>query len=67
MFGDFEVNFLPELKHLQDDGYNILTYDLRNCGFCRDETARSAVSGSWSAGTLSVPSVTQRAERIWRR
>lgn len=32
MFGGFEVNFLPELKHLHDAGYNILTYDLRNCG-----------------------------------
>ena len=32
MLGGFEVNFLPELKHLHDAGYNILTYDLRNCG-----------------------------------
>lgn len=32
MFGGFEVNFLSELKHLHDAGYNILTYDLRNCG-----------------------------------
>lgn len=32
MFGGFEVNFLPELKHLHDAGYNTLTYDLRNCG-----------------------------------
>lgn len=32
MFGGFEVNFLPELKHLHDAGYNILTYDLRNHG-----------------------------------
>lgn len=31
-FGGFEVDFLPELKHLHDAGYNILTYDLRNCG-----------------------------------
>jgi pimeloyl-ACP methyl ester carboxylesterase len=31
-FGGFEVNFLPELKHLRDAGYNILTYDLRNHG-----------------------------------
>ena len=31
-FGGFEVNFLPELKHLHDAGYNILTYDLRNHG-----------------------------------
>ncbi len=32
MFGGFEVNFLPELRHLHHAGYNILTYDLRNCG-----------------------------------
>ncbi len=32
MFGGFEVNFLPELKHLHDAGYNILTYDMRNHG-----------------------------------
>ena len=32
MFGGFEVNFLPELKHLHDAGYNIFTYDLRNHG-----------------------------------
>lgn len=36
MFGGFEVNFLPELKHLHDAGYNILTYDLRNCGLSGD-------------------------------
>jgi hypothetical protein len=27
-----EINFLFELKHLHDAGYNILTYDLRNLG-----------------------------------
>lgn len=32
MFGGFEVNFLPELKHLHDAGYNIITYDFRNHG-----------------------------------
>jgi pimeloyl-ACP methyl ester carboxylesterase len=32
MFGGFEVNVLPELRHLHDAGYNILTYDLRNHG-----------------------------------
>jgi len=32
MFGGFEVNFLPELKHLHDAGYNIVTYDIRNHG-----------------------------------
>jgi pimeloyl-ACP methyl ester carboxylesterase len=43
MFGGFEVNFLPELKHLHDAGYNILTYDLRNCGMSGE--ANSNTSG----------------------
>lgn len=43
MFGGFEVNFLPELKHLHDAGYNILTYDLRNCGLSGD--ANGVTSG----------------------
>ena len=28
----FEVDFLPEYKHLHEAGYNVLTYDLRNHG-----------------------------------
>jgi hypothetical protein len=43
MFGGFEVNFLPELKHLHDAGYNILTYDLRNCGM--SGAANGGISG----------------------
>lgn len=43
MFGGFEVNFLPELKHLHDAGYNILTYDLRNCGMSGE--ANGGISG----------------------
>lgn len=43
MFGGFEVNFLPELKHLHDAGYNILTYDLRNCG--QSGAANGGISG----------------------
>lgn len=43
MFGGFEVNFLPELKHLYNAGYNILTYDLRNCGLSGD--ANGGISG----------------------
>jgi alpha/beta superfamily hydrolase len=30
---DFEVNFMPDYKHLHDAGYNVLTYDMRNFGF----------------------------------
>ncbi|OAT70978.1 hypothetical protein AWB85_00085 [Mycobacteroides immunogenum] len=30
--GGFEVNFLPQYKALNDAGYNVLTYDLRNHG-----------------------------------
>ncbi|MEE1943007.1 alpha/beta hydrolase [Streptomyces sp. TRM 70361] len=29
---DFEVNFMPDYKILHDNGYNVLTYDFRNCG-----------------------------------
>ncbi|GMA14266.1 alpha/beta hydrolase [Deinococcus metallilatus] len=43
MFGGFEVNFLPELKHLHDAGYNILTYDLRNHG--QSGQANGGISG----------------------
>ena len=42
-FGGFEVNFLPELKHLHDASYNILTYDLRNCG--RSGEGNGGISG----------------------
>lgn len=42
-FGGFEVNFLPELKALHEAGYNILTYDLRNCG--RSGEANGGISG----------------------
>ncbi|MET8706697.1 alpha/beta hydrolase [Streptomyces californicus] len=31
-FADFEINFLPDYKHLHDAGYNVLAYDLRNHG-----------------------------------
>jgi uncharacterized protein len=43
MFGGFEVNFLPELKHLHEAGYNILTYDLRNHG--QSGEANGIISG----------------------
>lgn len=29
---DFEVNFMPDYKHLHDAGYNVLVYDMRNFG-----------------------------------
>ncbi|ECF0157180.1 alpha/beta hydrolase [Salmonella enterica subsp. enterica serovar Mbandaka] len=38
-----EINFLFELKHLHDAGYNILTYDLRNLG-------RSGTGGNGACG-----------------
>lgn len=43
MFGGFEVNFLPELRHLHDAGYNILTYDLRNHGL--SDSANGNIAG----------------------
>jgi uncharacterized protein len=39
---NFEVNFMPDYKHLHDAGYNVLTYDLRNFG----------LSGPSSGGVL---------------
>jgi hypothetical protein len=42
--GGFEVNFLPEYKALQDAGYNILCYDIRNHG----------LSGSGNGGTVGI-------------
>lgn len=45
MFGGFEVKFLPELKHLHDAGYNILTYDLRNCGMSGEGNANTSGLG----------------------
>jgi hypothetical protein len=45
MFGGFEVNFLPELKHLHDAGYNILTYDLRNCGLSGEANGNTSGLG----------------------
>lgn len=38
-----EINFLRELKHLHDAGYNILTYDLRNLG--RSGTGNNGACG----------------------
>jgi pimeloyl-ACP methyl ester carboxylesterase len=29
---DFEVNFMPDYKHLHEAGYNVLCYDMRNFG-----------------------------------
>lgn len=43
-FAGFEVNFLPELKHLHDAGYNVLTYDLRNHG----------LSGAGNGGVVAI-------------
>ncbi|HBP6530959.1 TPA: alpha/beta hydrolase, partial [Pseudomonas aeruginosa] len=43
MLDPTEINFLFELKHLHDAGYNILTYDLRNLG-------RSGTGGNGACG-----------------
>ena len=45
MFGGFEVNFLPELKHLHDAGYNILTYKFRNCGMSGEANGNTSGLG----------------------
>lgn len=38
-----EINFLAELRHLHDAGYNVLTYDLRNLG--RSGTGNNGACG----------------------
>ena len=43
-FGGFEVNFLPYYKALHEEGYNILTYDIRNHG----------QSGQGTGGIVSI-------------
>jgi hypothetical protein len=45
MFGGFEVNFLPELKHLHDAGYNILTCNLRNWDMSGEANANASGLG----------------------
>ena len=67
MFGGFEVNFLPELKHLHDLGYNILTYDLRNCGLSGEANGGISDLGLLNAEMSSDRSVTRKAVKIWRR
>ncbi|ORX68727.1 hypothetical protein DL89DRAFT_278591 [Linderina pennispora] len=41
---DFEVNFMPDYKHLHDAGYNVLCYDLRNHG--HSGTANGGITGN---------------------
>lgn len=66
-FGGFEVNFLPELKALHDAGYNILTYDLRNCGRSAKATAGSAASAFSNVATWSARCATHARIRSWAR
>jgi hypothetical protein len=67
MFGGFEVNFLLELKHLQDAGYNNLTYDLRNHGLSGEANGVISGLGLLECRDVIGPSVTRRTERTWRR
>ena len=67
MFGGFEVNFLPELKHLHDARYNILTYDLRNCGLSGEANGGISDLGLLNAEMSSARSVTRKVVKIWRR
>jgi len=41
----FEVNFVPDYKVLHDAGYNVLAYDLRNCGLSGAANGGIASSG----------------------
>lgn len=45
MFGGFEVRFGPELTALHKAGYNILTYDLRNCGLSGEANGNTSGLG----------------------
>ena len=44
---NFEVNFLPEYKHLHDVGYNIICYDQRNHGESENGDAHSCGLGRY--------------------
>jgi pimeloyl-ACP methyl ester carboxylesterase len=61
MFGGFEVNFLPELKHLHDAGYNLLTYDIRNHG--RSGNGNGGLSGIGLLECRDVLGSVQYAQR----
>lgn len=50
--GGFEVNFLPKYKALNDAGYNILAYDLRNHGF-----SAPAQNGGYNPGLFEYKDV----------
>ena len=63
MFGGFEVNFLPELKALQEAGYNILTYDLRNHG--RSSSDPAGTSGLGLVEARDVVGSVRYAKQRW--
>jgi hypothetical protein len=46
---DFEVNFVPDYKILNEAGYNVLAYDLRNFGQSGDANGGIASSGIFEA------------------
>jgi pimeloyl-ACP methyl ester carboxylesterase len=64
VFGGFEVNFLPELKHLHDAGYNILTYDLRNHGQSGEANGVISGLGFWSAGCRRLSSLCEISKKF---
>jgi uncharacterized protein len=42
---DFEVNFMPDYKHLHDAGYNVLAYDMRSHGLSGTANGQVGTNG----------------------
>lgn len=42
---DFEVNFMPDYKHLHDAGYNVLAYDMRSHGLSGTANGQIGTNG----------------------
>lgn len=67
MFGGFEVNLLPELKHLHDAGYNIRHMICAITAKAAGKWGVLAVWGSWSVGMLLGLFVMPGVAKTWRR
>jgi uncharacterized protein len=59
---DFEVNFMPDYKHLHEAGYNVLSYDMRNFGH-----SGAANGGIGSNGIFEARNVVGSLQYVKRR
>jgi uncharacterized protein len=59
---DFEVDFIEDYRILHDAGYNVLAYDLRNCGQSAD-----ANGGIVSSGIFEARDVVGSIEYVYAR